>query len=896
VAIDREKVLLAAQGFIQRKRYDKAVAEYQKIIQQDPDDARTLLKIGDLQSKMEAHAEAIATYERVGKHYAAQGFALKAIAVYKQIREIIQKHVPNLADRYAHITPQLAELYAQLGLVSDALAAYDEVATQLQRTGQDARAVEVFQQIVALDATNPLPHLRLAEAYSRIRNTDQAIEHFATAAEILLKLKRHEDALKVLERLLHHRAEPAYARRAAEIYLVRGQNNDGMLALAKLQICFQADPKSLETLALLARAFVLIGQPAKSIEVQKELVRIAKDTNNVRVWRENIDKLMLIAPGDEQVQRLASSPPGRGVSSMPAVVSEAPISINDSEIEELSEDDIDIGHNEPSSPNASARPQAAPRMPQFSAPEVEVGAEATVDPNEIYGDYADLDPALHPRRILSDAESFHKLGLYAKAIERLDEGIEVHPQSVPIRRKLRDILYEAGEYARTADEMVTIASILLDNGDAQGSAEELAAVLSFQPDHGPTRQMLLDMGYELPTSQYETIEEIEGQPYRESQSTVEGMELPPGSVRSELDSAPLPSYDLEEVGAEEAMSSPGYDVSTEAYEKRLEAAAEQGGLPSFPMEEQDESPRPALQKPAAEAKPGPSAEANWGASADSVGDALEEAEFFLSRGLLDDARATLEDSLRRVPNHPLLVERLRELDLTITQTTGSSGTRERPLNQPEGEGEQDRAFDIAASLDALDALDSPSGAGQQAFGQPTEQIDVEEVFAKFKAGVRAQVSESDSATHYDLGLAYREMGLFDDAIDEFEVAARDPKRECVCQSMIGMIHRNKGNTNAAIDAFIKGLHAEGRTNEHELSLYYELGDAYESKGNGQEALYYFRKVAHHSPNHEDPRGSIAGRIRALQVGGHRPPMERAVGASDEFDAAFDAAIGTDVKP
>ena len=121
MAIDREKVLLAAQGFIQKKRYDRAVAEYQKIIQQDPDDARTLLKIGDLQSKMEAHAEAIATYERVGKYYAAQGFALKAIAVYKQIREIIQKHVPEIADRYGHITPQLAELYAQLGLVSDAL-------------------------------------------------------------------------------------------------------------------------------------------------------------------------------------------------------------------------------------------------------------------------------------------------------------------------------------------------------------------------------------------------------------------------------------------------------------------------------------------------------------------------------------------------------------------------------------------------------------------------------------------------------------------------------------------------------------------------------------------------------------------------------------------------------
>ena len=155
--------------------------------------------------------------------------------------------------------------------------------------------------------------------------------------------------------------------------------------------------------------------------------------------------------------------------------------------------------------------------------------------------------------------------------------------------------------------------------------------------------------------------------------------------------------------------------------------------------------------------------------------------------------------------------------MTITQTTGSSGTRERPLNQPEVDNGSDRAFDIAASLDALDALEGPASEAKP-FTQPTEQVDVEEVFAKFKAGVRAQVSETDSATHYDLGLAYREMGLLDDAIDEFEVAARDPKRECVCQSMIGVIQRNKGNVNAAIDAYIKGLHAESKTGDQTQPL------------------------------------------------------------------------------
>ena len=122
--IDREKTLQAAQKYIEKKRYDRAIAEYQRIVQDDPNDARTLLKIGDLQARLSAYPEAIATYDRVGQFYAAQGFALKAIAVYKQIREIIKKHVPNLADRYSHITPLLAELYTQLGLVSDALAAY----------------------------------------------------------------------------------------------------------------------------------------------------------------------------------------------------------------------------------------------------------------------------------------------------------------------------------------------------------------------------------------------------------------------------------------------------------------------------------------------------------------------------------------------------------------------------------------------------------------------------------------------------------------------------------------------------------------------------------------------------------------------------------------------------
>ena len=175
LSIDREKTLQAAQKYIEKKKYDRAIVEYQRIVQEDPNDARTLLKIGDLQARLSAYPEAIATYDRVGQFYASQGFALKAIAVYKQIRELIKKHAPELAD-----------IYTQLGLTSDALAAWDEVATRLQRAARDRDAIEVFRKMVELDAGNPLPHLRLAEACCRVQSLDEAIESFWTAAELLL--------------------------------------------------------------------------------------------------------------------------------------------------------------------------------------------------------------------------------------------------------------------------------------------------------------------------------------------------------------------------------------------------------------------------------------------------------------------------------------------------------------------------------------------------------------------------------------------------------------------------------------------------------------------------------------------------------------------------------------
>ncbi|HEY1548680.1 MAG TPA: tetratricopeptide repeat protein, partial [Kofleriaceae bacterium] len=130
------------------------------------------------------------------------------------------------------------------------------------------------------------------------------------------------------------------------------------------------------------------------------------------------------------------------------------------------------------------------------------------------------------------------------------------------------------------------------------------------------------------------------------------------------------------------------------------------------------------------------------------------------------------------------------------------------------------------------------------------------------------VDEGDAETHYDLGLAYKEMGLFDEAIKAFEKTLRAPNREVQCRVMIGMCHREQGNPQEAIHQFKQGLHANPSDRER-LSLYYEIGQTYESIGDGGEALYYFEAVTKRDPSFADA-GPRADMLRE-SVGHATPP-------------------------
>ncbi|MBX3202266.1 MAG: tetratricopeptide repeat protein [Labilithrix sp.] len=995
MAINRDKVLEAAQKYVEKKKYDKAVAELRKLVEADPNDARTLLKIGDLQAKQGIYADAINTYESVGKLYSHQGFALKAIAVYKQIREIIAKHVPQLEERYGHIAPKLAELYQQLGLTSDALAALDEVATRLQRQQKDQEAIDVFRKIVELDPTNPLPHLRLAEALSRVKDVDGAVYEFKTAASQLAGIGRRDDALKVLERLLHHKADPEQAKLCAELYLARSQPQDGMQALAKLQICFQANPRDFDTLSLLARAFNAIGQGAKAIEVQKEMARVARDTGKTDLFREILERLMRVAPHDEGVRRLAQqtgsvqAAPPYGAAAMtdapppaqepqnqgypqqpPAVWGQQPAApappygarpntqplqrprtdafqqpppipqaapaeeVDDSyasyddEVEELVEDADVVEEVEEAEEEADAYAEVSygEDGDAYATTDAEGGGEAYAEPQQGYADaqveYADPqqgyaaggddygvaeayeeapptseDAAELVAKTLADANSFRRVRLYAKALETLRAGLEIDPRSMDLHEVHRDVLIESGQTEEAVEAMLGIASLYVDALDGESAARALQDVLAFDPTNARAIEMLQELGYEI---------------VDENEEGVEGQELETDGAYGDAGEhdARLPSYDLEEMGpadvspqyADERQIHIGRGVSQNAAAYGEGDALGGDALPSFPLDEPDAyaeaayaeagehvpavsptdlgdddlAPPPAFGRAPSGAPSRVSTRPSIGAaSSRELEDALDEAEFFCSRGLFDDARAILTEQLGKHPNHPLLRERLVEVDAQEAQR--GSGAREKPR-------QEDNAFDLGSSLDALESLDYANMQPAEGHANGDEQIDVEEVFAKFKEGVAKQISVEDSDSHYNLGIAYKEMLLLDDAIREFDVAARDPKHECVCRSMIGMIQIERGNVNEAIEAFLQGLNASIKDPSQETVLCFEIGAAYEAKKMTKDALSYYQKAMRRDPNYRD----VQERVRRLSKAEPKQNLRQAaVGADDEFDRAFD---------
>lgn len=97
-----------------------------------------------------------------------------------------------------------------------------------------------------------------------------------------------------------------------------------------------------------------------------------------------------------------------------------------------------------------------------------------------------------------------------------------------------------------------------------------------------------------------------------------------------------------------------------------------------------------------------------------------------------------------------------------------------------------------------------------------------EIFEEFKRGVDEKIGQEDYDTRYNLGIAYKEMGLLEEAIHEFLIAAKHPLKFFDSAGLLGMCFREKGMFTEAVNWFDRALDTPDRRKEEYLAVRYEL--------------------------------------------------------------------------
>ncbi|HLM47019.1 MAG TPA: tetratricopeptide repeat protein, partial [Myxococcaceae bacterium] len=342
--MDKNKIIEAAAKLVAKGAYDKAIKEYQKVLEVDPKDGRVLQKMGELYQKKNDNVQAAHYFTKVAEGYSTDGFFLKAVALYKQVLKLN----PNLLE----VNLKLAELHQQLGLMSEAMAYFQIVANHYEKAGDVKNSLDTLKKMVDLDPENVASKIKLAELYAKENLTREAIQEFKRAAEYLKRNNRMDDWMRVAERL--SALEPdnvGLAKDLAQQYLLRA---DQKRALAKLQVCFKADGRDVETLNMLAQAFHGLGQTAKTISVYKELAKVYQERGRTQDAGNIWNKVAELDPSDSELLAYKAAGP-----SLSPLSPAAPLPVTPA---------VTAPTPAPAAPAPAPKPAPAPAAPVAAAP------------------------------------------------------------------------------------------------------------------------------------------------------------------------------------------------------------------------------------------------------------------------------------------------------------------------------------------------------------------------------------------------------------------------------------------------------------------------------------------------------------------------------------------------
>ena len=512
---NKQKVLSAAEKFVQQGKLPNAISEYEKILKADRKDLTVMNTVGDLYSRLGETDKAAECFKSVGDAYASQGFTVKAIAMYKKLSKLKSSMECVL---------RLAELYTQQGLFNDARAQYLQVAEEFLKTGQLDQAVRIFEKTLEMDPENVAMRTKLAEVYVRLGKKPEAWQILTAAAETLRAKGQLAAADEILQRMLKLEPGNSYVQvLRGKAALEAGDAAAAIQALTKvadldtnpegLRILFQAylRAKRFADAGSLATKLASVHDDIAAVdEYADALVAAQQHREALQIYEQHCDRLLrhdsakLVEAVQAMIGHLRDDPQSleivlglfqkTGESTHLTEVYEllAHGYVQAGDLEKAREYYLKLTQLEPANQMHTQNYQQVLEKqgttPKTLHPITAEEGTALVDELEATAPFIeqryDDEVALAVRAALTDAELFISYNMPAKALAPLISALPKAPRDLQLNQKLAALHTRAGRFAEAGVCCRTLESIYHDAGHADEAARYADLAAKYEESSG----------------------------------------------------------------------------------------------------------------------------------------------------------------------------------------------------------------------------------------------------------------------------------------------------------------------------------------------------------------------------------------------------------------------------
>jgi tetratricopeptide (TPR) repeat protein len=897
-----------AQIFVGDGFLTKAIAVYKRIAKLAPEEIKPLERLADLYVQQGVMSEARPLFLQLAEIHLKHNRQTEAVAL---LRKLLLAEPDNL-----RIQIRLADLYQAMGKPAEAVETYVSAAQRALARGDHAESDKQSDKALRLDAANAAAlTVKARSASSQGRFADAAeflknlpgLEKGGEQGEFLLDLylkSENWDAATTLALKVFDGDEKNFglAQKVAESLLESAQSERALALVSRLRVPMLDSgehdavtrllnelaskmPGRLEPLEWLVDSY---GRTSDSFRMPDALAQLGDAlvaAKQLTRAKEVFEQLVDRQPESDSVKRKLNDVLRR--MGLPAPEEEP-------EIVESLQAEI-------------PQPEAPKLRPDIvTPPEERVATAAVVE------DPLDEETQKFITQSLTDVDLFASYGLTQKAIGLLEAILRRTPTHTPTLEKLLDFVLGAGDDRRTAELAAQLERIHRDHGDTAGAERFGELRRRFQRAAGLSDEEIAAAAN--PHAVPSEVTENSAAP----EETVE--ELPVS-----MDPAPAPAEITTSVPPPPKPTAPAAPVQevdlSDEWASLLEQSATTEATPAGPAEKVPAPPAeipqakksPPVQRPPVSAPPKESDISEFQIPVETPEPAPASPFAAISADVSAEAPAreetiefmpVVEESAKEVAPPPPPppksavpkesepvpeIELDQEYELVLTPEADADSPETTPPPEPETVklgGPQILASDqfladLANEIDQLgiDQL-TPSfsepatkeqaqvpAAKAETPASPAEHEPLKEVFEEFRAELGEMGAEDeDLETHYNLGIAFREMGLLEEAISEFQKVAKANERgkafryAMQCCTLLGLAFMEKGQPSIAAIWYERALRTPGVDAESTLALRYDLGVAQESANDLDAALKSFSQVYAVNIDYRD----VADRIAALQ--------------------------------